>query len=437
MTLHKRFITLSLPNIISNLTVPLAGIIDLALLGHLQDIAPLAGVALGTIIFDYIYWSFGFLRMGTTGITATAFGKQDQLALTTIAFRGLGLAATIGVLLLALKIPIGELSFSLLQGAQSVEHSGKAYFDARIWAAPATLALYVINGWFLGMHRSGTVLILAILLNGANIIFDTLFIYSFGWGAAGAGYATMLSVCLTAVAGLSVLLFSLKSYPRPSLSMLFNKKETLELISLNINLLIRTFLLITVFALFTNISSLFGTLVLAANTIALKLISVGAYFIDGFAFALEAMAGKFYGEKDGSNLLATLKLSLWYCLGSILLFTLGIMVAHDSIISLFASSQYHPEVISLTASYTPFIIVALIAAGSAYIFDGFFIGMARGDVLRKSMILSSLLGFIPLATLSVYFYKPELLWGALILFMIMRSISLATMIGPTIRCASE
>ncbi|MGL1903915.1 MAG: MATE family efflux transporter [Fibrobacterales bacterium] len=437
MTIHKRFISLALPNIISNLTVPFAGIIDLALLGHLQDIAPLAGVALGTIIFDYIYWSFGFLRMGTTGLTATAFGKKDTMALTTIALRGLGLAAIIGALLLALKVPIGEISFTLLQGAQSVESSGRGYFDARIWAAPATLALYVINGWFLGIHRSGIVLILAILLNGANIIFDTLFIYGFGWGAAGAGYATMVSVCITTAVGLAILFFSLKSYPRPSLSILFNKKETLELLSLNINLLIRTFILITVFALFTNISSLFGTLILAANTIALKLISVGAYFIDGFAFALEAMAGKFYGEKDGSKLLAILKLSLWYCLGSIALFSLCMLSAHDSIISLFASSEHHPKVISLTVSYTPYIIVTLIAAGAAYIFDGFFIGIARGSVLRKSMILSSLLGFIPLATLSIYFEQPELLWGALVLFMIMRSISLATMIRPTIRCVSE
>ncbi len=437
MTQHRQFLHLAIPNILSNLAVPLAGIIDIALLGHLEDIAPLAGVALATIIFDYIYWSFGFLRMGTTGLTAKALGENNSIEGSAIFIRGFSIALIIGVSLFLLQSIIAPFSFTLLQGTPAVEAQGSTYFYARIWAAPATLGLYVINGWLIGMHKSRIVLLLAVLLNGLNIFFDWLFIYQYGMGAQGAGYATTISVFTTFIIGSLLITSHIRKSNLPSRAQLFASDKIIELFSLNGNLLIRTFFLITVFALFNNISSMMGTIVLAANTICLKIVNTGSYLIDGYAFSLEAIAGKFYGEKKGAQLRSILNLTLFYTLGTVLMLCTGIYISGEALYGLFASSEHHQSVISLGHSLNIFVMITLLSAGGAYVYDGFFIGIARGDILRQSMVFSTLIGFIPLAALSLFYQNTQLLWMGMILFMILRTVSLVLKSNSVIRCLSK
>ena len=185
--------TLAVPNVLTNLTLPLAGLVDLAILGHLEDVTPLAGVALGTLIFDFAYWGFAFLRMSTTGLAAHALGAGDAEASAGVFFRSFGLAMLCGLLLITLRGPLALVGFYLLQGEPAVEQAGAAYFYARIWGAPATLGGYVIVGWLLGRQKARAALVYSIVLNGSNIVLDWLLVYKLGWGAAGAGYATMIA----------------------------------------------------------------------------------------------------------------------------------------------------------------------------------------------------------------------------------------------------
>ncbi|MEO1350204.1 MAG: MATE family efflux transporter, partial [Cyanobacteria bacterium J06635_15] len=201
--LLPEFIRLAIANIISNLMVPLAGIVDTAFLGHLADIHHLAGVALATVIFNVIYWSFGFLRMGTTGMAAQAIGRNDETELWLIALRNSLIGLGFGLLLLLVQWPIRELGFTLLSAPAAVQQSGRAFFDGRIWGAPAVLINYVLLGWFLGRALGTRVIVLSVIGNGANVVLDYLFIVKWGWAATGAGAATAASQYLMLIVGLT------------------------------------------------------------------------------------------------------------------------------------------------------------------------------------------------------------------------------------------
>jgi MATE family multidrug resistance protein len=186
-SLTRRFLRLSALNALANLSVPLAGLADAGMLGHLRDLRHLGGVALASVLFDFIYWTFGFLRMGTTGTAAQARGRGDRPELYRVLYRSLLLAAGVAAAVLALQVPLRELGFSLLQGEPEVEAAGRAYFGARIWAAPATLANFAFLGWFLGREESGRALILTVAANASNIAFNYWLIIHLGWNAYGAG----------------------------------------------------------------------------------------------------------------------------------------------------------------------------------------------------------------------------------------------------------
>jgi MATE family multidrug resistance protein len=199
---RDRFFRLALVNILSNLMVPLAGLVDVAFLGHLTEIRHLAGVALATVLFNYIYWTFGFLRMGTTGTTAQAVGRADQEAVLLTLLRNAVLAIGLGLIILVLQYPLRELGFALLSAAPEVKSSGIAYYNALIWGAPATLLNFVLIGWLLGREQGGRVLLLSIFGNGANVVLDYLFIVQWGWESAGAGIATAASQYLMLLIGM-------------------------------------------------------------------------------------------------------------------------------------------------------------------------------------------------------------------------------------------
>ena len=284
---------------------------------------------------------------------------------------------------------------------------------------------------------SGRVLILALTLNGLNIVLDWYFIYHLNFEAMGAGLATLIASILSCCLGLFFVIQLTPTIQLPTVTQLLDSAKLKSLFSLNFNLLIRTLFLITVFALFTNISSLLGVLVLAANTISLKIIATGAYFIDGFAFSLEAIAGKSFGAQNSTILRSSLYLALTYTFLTVALFSIGIYFFAPELYGVFASAAHHPSVITLGASHRLFVIATLFCAGAAYIFDGFFIGMARGDILRRSMVFSTVLGFIPGAVLALAYSNVAFLWSALICFMLLRSITLGVHIKRVMRCVFD
>ena len=419
---QKAFLRLAVPNILTNLTVPLAGLIDLAILGHLEDITPLAGVALAGLIFDYLYWNFGFLRMSTTALTAKALGAKALSESAAVFGRGLLLASVLGGAILLSQIWIGDLGFAVLRGEAEVKAAGEAYYYARIWGAPATLANYVVAGWLLGRQHAGATLLISVLQNGLNVLLDFWLVYDLKMGAAGAGTATMISSVAALVLGLMLVRYFWRNHPPLTLGLLLQKKKIMEMIKFQTDLLIRTFCLITAFALFTNISAAFGAVVLAGNTLLLRLLNTAAYFIDGYAFALESLAGQFAGARNEPAIKRALRLALlWNGI------TVGgfLVVFNRSGALILSFLTHHQEVIQVGLDYFSFLSIALILSGFAYIYDGFFIGLARGRLLKWSMLLSTLLGFLPLALVALYLRRGDLLWWAMVVFMGFRALTLA------------
>jgi len=419
-TLHTRFARLTIINILSNVTVPLVGLVDTAMLGHLADIRFLAGVALGTILFDYVYWSFGFLRMGTTGTTAQALGRNDRREVYLVLYRSLSLAIVIAAAILALQWPLRELGFGLLSGEAGVEAAGRDYFDARVWGAPATLCNFVLMGWFLGRAESRHVLVMTVVGNLGNIALNYVFIVRMGLAAYGAGLATSIAQYGMLAVGLA--LFRLQGgaerwvwrevLDRPRLASLFR---------LNRDILIRTMLLVSSFAVFTNFSSLLGTAMLAANSILLRVFYLAAYLIDGAAFACESLAGIFYGRDDAASLRRLIRVAVASGLAFATLVIGVLLAAPRPLLGLLTS---HEDVVAICIGYAPWLIPTVFFGSLAFIYDGVFLGLTRGRTLRNSMIFCTLVVFLPLAWIGARIGNNHVLWASMALFMLARAATL-------------
>jgi MATE family multidrug resistance protein len=416
------FLKLAAANIISSLMVPLAGLIDTAFLGHLAEIHYLAGVALAMVIFNVVYWSFGFLRMGTTGLTAQARGREDPMELWLIVLRGGLVAIACGLLILLLQVPIRELGFALLSADPEVKSAGYDFFNGRIWGAPAVLLNLVLMGWFLGREKGRWVILLSLVGNGGNVVLDYLFIRQFGWASAGAGYATALSQYLMMTTGVWLMLRQegLKSI-RATLPKVWNPTALKGIFLLNRDILIRTFSLILSFALFTNFSSAMGTQTLAANTLLLQVVTLSAYFIDGIAFATESFAGRFYGSGERHHLQKLLWLGGGTSIALGLNFALAFVLLPQILFGLLTS---HGEVIDQVQHYVGWLVPVLGIGAIAYMLDGYFLGLTAGKVLRNSTVLATAVGFLPLALVAQAAGSPHLLWLALVGLMTARAATL-------------
>lgn len=428
---HSQFLRLAIVNILSNLMVPLAGLMDVAFLGHLVEIRHLAGVALATIVFNYIYWTFGFLRMGTTGTAAQAMGRGDRQEITAIGLRNTALALILGLAIGALQYPIREVGFALLSATPEVKASGIAYYNAMIWGAPPTLVNFVLIGWFLGKGQGGKVLLLSLVGNGANIGLDYLFIMQLGWESAGAGWGTALSQYGMLLVGVLLVSSEIQiGNVKTLLPQVFDPVTLKATFSLSGDIVIRTFALVTTFALFTNLGSALGTLILATNTLLLQVTTLAAYFIDGVAFATESFAGIFRGCGEGNRLLPLVKLSGGISLGLGLAFALVFISLPNQLFSLLTS---HTNVVDRTSHYVLWLLPVLGFGSLAYMLDGYFLGLTEGRILRTSSLIATLIGFIPIAFTAWQLQSNHILWLALTSFMAARVITLATQIPKTIR----
>lgn len=428
---YRRFFRLAIANIISNLMVPLAGLVDIAFLGHLAEIKHLAGVALATIIFNYIYWTFGFLRMGTTGTTAQASGQDDTNTMLLILLRNCAIAATIGTVLLIFQYPIREIAFAILNAEAEVKTSGILYYNSRILAAPAALINYVLIGWFLGREKGGKVLLLSAVVNTANVILDYLFIVNWELESAGAGTATAASQYLMLLVGI-VLVLQEGWLTKVAVvaDKILDKKALTATFALNFNITIRNFILVSSFAIFNNLSSALGTLTLAANTLLLQVISFAAYFIDGLAFATESFAGNFLGQEKKQELIPLLRLAggIGFSLG--LIFALIFIVFRENLFGLLTN---HQDVIELIDVYVIWLLPVLAFGSIAYILDGYFFGLTEGGILRDGAIIALLVGFLPMAAVAIYSQNTHLLWLAFTLFTAGRMLTLAWKVPETLR----
>lgn len=420
-SLTRRFVRLSALNILANLTTPLASLADVAMLGRLPEVRFLAGVSLGTVIFDIAFWTFGFLRMGTTGLTAQALGSGDTEEVHRVLHRGLAFAAVTGGVLLALQVPIRHLGFALLSGAPGVEAAGAAYFDARIWSAPAALANFAFLGWFLGREESGRALLMTLVANVSNLVLNWVFILHLGMAAFGAGLATTLSQVLMLATAAGLLLAGSERVAW-KWSEILERRRLGELIDLNRDILLRTLCLMGSFAVFLNLSSILGVAILAANTLLHRLFYVGAWFIDGAAFATESLAGILRGGGRGEDLRRLLRLA--HGAGQVFaaVCLTALLAAPRTVLGLLTSQ---PEVLALGVRFAPWLVPVLVFGAAAFIYDGLFLGLTAGRALRNAMLVSTLAVFLPLASLAWLRESNHLLWLALAAFMAARGLTLA------------
>jgi MATE family multidrug resistance protein len=426
-----RFCRLAVINILSNLTVPLAGLISVAFLGHLIEIRHLAGVTLSTILFNYIYRSLGFLRMGTTGITAQAVGRDDREAVLLTGLRNGLLALGLGLAILILQHPLQELGFALLSAAPEVKSSGQAYYSTRIWAAPATLLNFVLIGWFLGREHSGKVLVMSVAANGVNIVLDYLFIVRWGWESAGAGMATTVSQYLMLLIGM---IFAAREVQfkevRAVAGQLLDKSTLKTAFVLNGNIFVRTLAFLSTFSIFTNLSSVMGTMMLAENALLLQVVTLAVYFIDGLAFATESLVGIFQGKGTNKQLASVVRISGVTSLILGLTFGLVFVLFPGPLFGLLTN---HSEVINSIAIYVPWLLPVLGFGSMAFILDGYFLGLAEGSTIRNAALIATLLGFAPMAIAAWQCQSSHMLWLAMSLFMAARVITLGTQVPRTLR----
>jgi len=317
----------------------------------------------------------------------------------------------------------------LLSATPEVKSSGIAYYDALIWGAPATLLNFVLMGWFLGREQGGRVLLLSLVGNGANVVLDYLFIVRWGWESAGAGTATATSQYLMLLIGIMLIyrerwLGKVKAIAKYILDPTALKAT----FSLNSDILVRTFALVSTFAIFTNLSSAMGTVVLATNTLLLQVVTLAAYFIDGLAFATESFAGIFRGQGGSEGLIPLVRISGGASLILGLLFALVFNVFAEALFGLLTN---HKDAIALIGNYVKWLFPVLGFGSIAYLLDGYFLGLTEGSILRKSTLIAALLGFAPVALVAWWLQNVHVLWLALSLFMVGRAVTLGVKVPRT------
>ncbi len=421
--MNKQVLRLAIPNIISNLSVPLLGAVDTAVVGHLEHVYYLGAIAVGSIIFDFIFWGFGFLRMGTTGLVAQAFGADNIRETRIILIRVLTVAAVASAFILLLQYPLIELSLIIVNASSEVEEYTRLYYSIRIFAAPATLALFGINGWFLGMQNSTYPMIVTIGLNVFNIALNLLFVLYYGMNVDGVALGSLIASYLGVVVA-----FVLYKHKYSGAKFELNIKEVLEPVELkkfffvNRDIFIRTLCLIFSYAFFVAKSAESGDVVLAANTILLQLWYISAYGIDGFAFAAESLVGRFKGSNNIEKLKESIKVTMSWGLGLGIIASLIYALFGASIISIFTDKT---EVLEAGLAVLIWTIFAPVINSVCFIWDGVYIGATATPAMRNSMLIATILFFVPVYFVAKPFFGVHALWLSMSLFMIIRGITLS------------
>tara|TARA_R110002072_G_scaffold43877_4_gene123195 strand:- start:6493 stop:7875 length:1383 start_codon:yes stop_codon:yes gene_type:complete len=429
---NRRVWRLTIPMILSNVTVPLLGAVDTAVMGHLPNPAFIGAVAVAAMVFSYIYWSFaGFLRMGTTGFTAQAKGAGNLVELRAILARAVLLGGIISLLILALQAPIAWLAFSLVDASAEVTDLARSYFFIRIWGAPATLASYGLLGWLLGLGQVRAILLLQLLTNGANIALNLLFVLGLGMAVEGVALATLLAEYLSLAVGLLFVTRQLARHPAPWRTEVILSAERLRTtLKVNADIIIRSFCLTTGFAVFTTLSARMDDVTLAANAVLGNLLSIISYGLDGFAHAAEILVGRAVGERNPKHLSAAVQTSSAWALVTALLLSLLFWIFGPALLTLFTNQ---PATLATAERYLPWMTLLPVIAVAAYQLDGIFIGATRTGAMRNAMIFS-LLAYLAVAWLLVPAWGNNGLWLSLTFFLGARGVTLL-MAYPALRRA--
>jgi len=422
------------PMILSNVSVPLLGIVDTGVVGHLESADYLGAVAIGGTIFGFLYTGMNFLRMGTTGIAAQRFGAGDNDGLRVSLGQALIVAMLIAAVLIVLQLPIGRTATDLLGAGGTLRDHALEYFSVRVWSAPGTLANFVMIGWFLGLQNARVPLVIFLTINLTNIALDLLFVIGLGMKVAGVALASVIAE----YSGLVVaLFFAIRELRRHEgtwpIGKLVRVRDYAAFFSINANLFVRTLALMFTFAFVTAQGARMGSLILAANAILMQFQNLTSFGLDGIAHAAEALVGKAFGQ----NRRDALERSVALCLKWSLIFAAGFSVAY----LLFGASLVRiltdlPEVRATAMRYLPWMIVSPLIAVWPFLYDGVYIGATRARAMRNIMVVSTFVVFLP----SWYLLQPlgnHGLWLAFMLFLAGRAIGMHVGYRRTVLAAAS
>ena len=409
------------PMILSNVSVPLLGMVDTGVTGHLESPAYLGAVAIGATIFGFLYTGVNFLRMGTTGIAAQRFGADDNDGLRVSLGQALIVSLLIALALLALQVPIGHIALELIGAEGDVERFAAEYFSIRIWSAPGTLANFVLIGWFLGLQNARVPLYIFLTINLTNIVLDLFFVLQLGMKVDGVALASVIAEYTGVIVGLTFAARALRErsghWP---LARLFNVRAYAAFFAVNANLFIRTMALMFAFAFVTAQGARLGGVILAANAVLMNLQNLTAFALDGFAHAAEALVGKAVGQQRRDMLERSVQLALKWSLIFATGFCLLYIVIGPILIRMLTDL---PGVRSASLQYLPWLIISPLVSVWSFLYDGVYVGATRAREMRNLMLISTFLIFLP-AWFLLQGWGNHGLWLAFTLFMASRGIGM-------------
>ena len=421
-TVHKQVLLLAIPMVLSNITVPLLGLVDAAVIGHLEHAWYLGGVALGSTMLSVTFWLLGFLRMSTTGLAAQSYGAENKHQLGLVFTQGMTMALGFAAVFLLFHQSIAQWVFSFSDASEQVKHYGAQYFAIRAWSAPAALANFVLLGWLLGTQNAKAPMWMVIIANVTNIVLDVLFVIGLGWKVEGAALASVIADYTGMSFGLMCVW---RKWTRDSLPPVLNLiKDTTNglsrFVKLNRDIFLRSLCLQATFTFMTFQGASFGDEIVAANAVLMSFLMMISYGMDGFAYAMEAMVGKAIGAKDREQLNQSLIGTFFWSLVICGLLTLVFGLMGSNLIGLITDiSAVH----ALAMEYLPWLIAMPLVSMWCFLFDGIFVGATKGKEMRNSMFLSTC-AFFAIFYLSMGLGN-HALWLAMLSFMAMRGLTLA------------
>ncbi len=417
---YRRVLRIALPIVVSNATVPLLGIVDVGVVGQMGEAAPIGAVGIGAIILTSVFWIFGFLRMGTVGLVGQAEGAGDMAEVSAILTRALIIAGVGGALLICAYPLIVFAAFSWESTTPEVEALARQYLFIRIWTGPFAIAVYALTGWLVAQERTGAVFWVQLSMNMLNIALNFLFVLGFGWGVAGVAASTAIAEVVGAGIGLW---FCRAAFSRPAWRdwpRVFERARLVKMALLNVDILVRSALLMAIFTSFTFLGAQFGEVTLAANEVLIQFMYLTAYAMDGFAFAAETLIARSYGRRDPGRVRRSAVLTSVWGLGTCALWALVFWLFGPIFVDILAKDA---DVQAVARIYLPWMIFAPLVGCAAWMLDGIFIGAARGRDMRNMMILSAAI-YVLAAFVLIPWFANHGVWAALLVSFAARGLSL-------------
>lgn len=417
--MNRRILRLAIPSIISNITVPLLGLVDVAIVGHLGAASYIGAIAVGGMLFSMIYWVFGFLRMGTSGLAAQAFGRRNLDEVSLVFVRSLGIGVALGLCLVALQVPILSVAFQWVDTTDEVRRLASLYFSICVWGAPAVLGLYSFSGWFVGMQNSRFPMYIALVQNVVNIVASLAFVFIGKMGVAGVALGTLIAQYAGFLLALLLwMVYYGRLWPRIRWAVVCEAEAMQAFFKLNRDIFLRTLCLVAVTVFFTSQGAREGEVVLAVNTLLMQLFTLFSYVMDGFAYAAEALTGRYVGAQNGNGLRRLVRVLFTWGAGLAIAFTLVYALGGESFLALLTNE---PSVLVASRAYFGWAVAIPVAGVAAFLWDGIFVGATLSREMLRSMWIASASFFLIYFTLHPLLGN-HALWIAFLSYLALRGI---------------